>query len=100
MLQGAAATLRRIAASAGRDFYEGETAHKLVAHAQAHEAALTLADLRDYAPEWVTPISQAYRGPHCTRFLRTGKHRGADRAWHPAAFRPGRVPSIIRKRST
>ena len=61
MLQGAAATLRRIAASAGRDF-EGETAHKLVAHAQAHEAALTLADLRDYAPEWVTPISQAYRG--------------------------------------
>ena len=62
VLQGAAATLRRIAASAGRDFYEGETAHKLVAHAQAHEAALTLADLRDYAPEWVTPISQAYRG--------------------------------------
>ncbi|MBJ7262922.1 MAG: gamma-glutamyltransferase family protein [Burkholderiaceae bacterium] len=62
ILQGAAATLRRIAATRGRDFYEGETAHKLVAHAQAHDAALTLADLRDYAPEWVTPIAQDYRG--------------------------------------
>ena len=62
VLKGAAATLKRIAASGGRDFYEGETAHKLVAHAQAHDAALTLADLRDYAPEWVTPISQLYRG--------------------------------------
>ncbi|KAJ8138558.1 hypothetical protein OY671_008229, partial [Metschnikowia pulcherrima] len=52
----------RIAASRGRDFYEGETAHKSVAHAQAHEAAMTSADSRDYAPEWVTPISQSYRG--------------------------------------
>ncbi len=62
VLKAAAATLKRIAASRARDFYEGETAHKLVAHAQAHEAAMTLADLRDYAPEWVTPISQSYRG--------------------------------------
>ncbi|CAB3901189.1 gamma-glutamyltransferase family protein [Achromobacter pulmonis] len=62
ILKGAAATLKRIAASGGRDFYEGETAHKLVAHAQAHDAAMTLADLRDFTPEWVTPISQAYRG--------------------------------------
>ena len=60
--EGDIATLKRIAATRGRDFYEGETAHKLVAHAQAHEAAMTLADLRDYAPEWVTPISQSYRG--------------------------------------
>jgi len=62
VLRGAADTLRRIAATQGRDFYEGETAHKLVAHAQAHDAALAPADLRDYAPEWVTPISQDYRG--------------------------------------
>lgn len=62
VLAGAAATLKRVAATGGRDFYEGETAHKLVAHAQAHDAALTLADLRDYAPEWVKPISQTYRG--------------------------------------
>lgn len=62
VLQGAAATLKRIAASGGRDFYEGETAHKLVAHAQAHDAVLTLADLRDYAPQWTWPVGQTYRG--------------------------------------
>lgn len=61
-LGGAADTLKRIAVTPRRDFYEGETAHKLVAHAQAHDAALTLADLRSYQPEWVTPISQSYRG--------------------------------------
>jgi gamma-glutamyltranspeptidase/glutathione hydrolase len=62
VLKGAASTLKRIAATGGRDFYEGETAHKLVAHAQAHDAGMSLADLRDYRPEWVTPLSQAYRG--------------------------------------
>jgi len=62
VLAGAAQTLMRIAETRGRDFYEGETAHKLVAHAQAHDAALTLADLRQYQPEWVTPIAQSYRG--------------------------------------
>lgn len=62
VLKGAADTLRRIAHTEGRDFYEGETAHKLVAHAQAHDAALTLRDLRDFRPEWVTPISMDYRG--------------------------------------
>ncbi len=62
ILRGAADTLKRIAVSGGRDFYEGETAHKLVAHAQAHEATLALPDLRNYMPQWVTPISQHYRG--------------------------------------
>ena len=62
VLRGAAATLRRIAESGGRDFYEGETAHKMVAHAQAHDAALAPADLRDYRPEWVEPLALRYRG--------------------------------------
>ncbi len=62
VLRDAAATLQRIAQSYGRDFYEGATAHKLVAHAQAHEAGLSPADLRDYQPEWVQPISRDYRG--------------------------------------
>jgi gamma-glutamyltranspeptidase/glutathione hydrolase len=61
VLKGAAETLKRIADSNGRDFYEGETAHKLVAHAQAYEAGITLADLHDYAPEWVTLFSQPYQ---------------------------------------
>lgn len=62
VLKDAAATLRRIAESEGRDFYEGVTAHKLVAHAQAHEAVLSLSDLRDYEPEWVAPIGRSFRG--------------------------------------
>jgi gamma-glutamyltranspeptidase/glutathione hydrolase len=55
-------TLRRIAQSGGRDFYEGETAERIAAFAAEHGAAMTLADLRGYAPEWVAPISKAYRG--------------------------------------
>ncbi|RCS58421.1 gamma-glutamyltransferase family protein [Parvibium lacunae] len=55
-------TLRLIAQTQGRAFYEGEIAEKLVAHAQAHGAALSVDDLRQYQPEWVTPISQNYRG--------------------------------------
>src|SRR5690606_16662463 len=55
-------TLQRIATTAGRDFYEGATAHKLIAHAQAHEAVLTLADLRNYQPEWVELLGRDYRG--------------------------------------
>ncbi len=60
ILKDAAATLSRIATTGGRDFYEGATAHKLVAHAQAHDAALSLADLRSYQPEWVPLLSRDY----------------------------------------
>ncbi len=58
----AARTLRRIARTRGRDFYEGETAAALVAHAGAHGGALSTADLRDFAPEWCGTISKTYRG--------------------------------------
>ena len=57
-----ARSLRRIAASAGRDFYEGELAAQLVAHSQAHGGALCAEDLRAYQADWVTPIAQDYRG--------------------------------------
>ncbi|MCL4746348.1 MAG: gamma-glutamyltransferase family protein [Burkholderiaceae bacterium] len=62
VLAGAADTLERIAASAGRDFYEGETAQRIAAFANKHDGAMTLADLRGYAPDWVEPISKDYRG--------------------------------------
>ncbi|TSH94238.1 gamma-glutamyltransferase family protein [Verticiella sediminum] len=62
VLKDAADTLERIAASAGRDFYEGATAHKLIAHAQAHDAAITLADLRNYQPEWMELLGREFRG--------------------------------------
>ena len=58
----AARTLRRIAGSRGRDFYEGETAERIAAFSAEHGAAMTVADLRAYAPEWVEPISKDYRG--------------------------------------
>ena len=58
----AAYTLRRIAASKGRDFYEGELAERIAAFSKECGGAMTLDDLRNYRPEWVDPISKSYRG--------------------------------------
>lgn len=55
-------TLRRIADSRGRDFYEGETAERIASFIRDSGGAMTTADLRGYQPEWVTPISRDYRG--------------------------------------
>ena len=55
-------TLRRIAETGGRDYYEGETAQAIVAHAKEHGGAMALGDLRDYKADWVEPISKDYRG--------------------------------------
>ena len=57
----AAYTLRRIAATKGRDFYEGELAERIAAFSKCG-GAMTLEDLRGYRPEWVKPISRSYRG--------------------------------------
>jgi gamma-glutamyltranspeptidase/glutathione hydrolase len=61
-LPAAAETLRRIAATKGRDFYEGELAEKIAAFSRECGGAMTLDDLRGYRPEWVKPISRSYRG--------------------------------------
>jgi gamma-glutamyltranspeptidase/glutathione hydrolase len=61
-LPDAAWTLRRIAASKGRDYYEGEIAEKIAAFSKECGGAMTLDDLRNYRPDWVKPISRAYRG--------------------------------------
>jgi gamma-glutamyltranspeptidase / glutathione hydrolase len=58
----AGATLRRIALSKGEDFYRGETAHRLAAHAAAHGGSMTAADMAAYQPQWVTPIHKDYAG--------------------------------------
>ncbi len=55
-------TLRRIAETAGRDFYEGETAERIAAFIREHGGAMSTADLRAYEPQWVEPISRDYRG--------------------------------------
>ena len=62
VLPSAAGTLRRIAATRGRDLYEGETAAALVAHARANGGSMTAADLAEYRPDWVEPIGIDYLG--------------------------------------
>jgi gamma-glutamyltranspeptidase / glutathione hydrolase len=57
-----ASTLKRIAASGAQEFYEGETAHRLVSEMAAHGGLLTLADLQRYQAVERTPLTGAYRG--------------------------------------
>ena len=58
----AGATLRRIALTKGEAFYRGDVAERLVAHASANGGSMTLADLANYRPEWVTPIQKNFAG--------------------------------------
>ena len=62
VFKDAADTLRRIGATLGRDLYEGQTAEKVIDFLRANGGAHTLEDLRNYRPDWVTPISKNYRG--------------------------------------
>ena len=59
---GHAATLRRIAASRARDFYEGEIAAQIAAFAASTGGALTREDLAAHTSTWVEPIHAGYRG--------------------------------------
>jgi gamma-glutamyltranspeptidase/glutathione hydrolase len=61
-LPAAARTLRLIAESRGAAFYQGEIAAAAARHSQAHGGAMTAADFAAFRPEWVTPISQDFRG--------------------------------------
>jgi gamma-glutamyltranspeptidase/glutathione hydrolase len=60
-LADAARALRAIAATRGEAFYRGEIAHAIAAHAAANGGAMTATDLAAHVPEWVEPISQAWR---------------------------------------
>jgi gamma-glutamyltranspeptidase/glutathione hydrolase len=57
--EAAAKALRHIAKHGVRAYYEGEIAEAIARHAQQHGGAMCLADLANYRPEWVTPISQS-----------------------------------------
>ena len=57
---GHARTLRAIAQTHGRDFYEGEIAEAIAAFAKKHDAALSLADMASHRPEWCGTISTAF----------------------------------------
>ena len=61
---GHARTLRLIAETKGRAFYEGEIAEEIAAFAAQHGAALTLADLAEHRPDWCGTISREFDGAH------------------------------------
>lgn len=57
-----AQTLRRIAESRGRDFYEGDLAHTMVDYLNENGSGFSTADFADHTSDWVTPISLDYEG--------------------------------------
>ena len=57
-----AKSLRRIAATQGRDFYAGETAKAIAAEMRRHDGLISLADLAAYKPVWRQPAWGSYRG--------------------------------------
>ncbi|MFA5520594.1 MAG: gamma-glutamyltransferase family protein [Castellaniella sp.] len=59
-----ARTLERIAASKGRDFYEGELAQRIVDFSNRTGGSMTMADLAAHTNDWVEPISIDYRGDY------------------------------------
>jgi gamma-glutamyltranspeptidase/glutathione hydrolase len=59
---GLARTLRAIAKDGGDAFYRGEVARRILACSAEHGGAFAAADLADYEPEWVTPLTTNYRG--------------------------------------
>ena len=60
--QAHAETLRRIAASESRDFYEGQLAEAISAFAERTGGPLRASDLAAHHSDWVAPISMSYRG--------------------------------------
>ena len=57
-----AGSFRLIAAQGRAGFYEGKTAEAILAISREKGGTMTAADLREYQPEWVEPISTTYRG--------------------------------------
>ncbi len=60
--EAAAKTLKKIAKSGIREFYEGEIAEAIASYAKNHGGAMTLNDLSAYRPDWVGTIAQDIQG--------------------------------------
>lgn len=60
--EGHASTLRQIAETKSRAFYEGELADKIDHFMKEHDGYLTKEDLAKFEVEWVDPISTNYKG--------------------------------------
>ena len=57
-----AGSLRRIAEQGAAGFYEGKTGEAILAISREKGGTMSAADLKQFAPEWVAPISTTYRG--------------------------------------
>ena len=57
-----AKALRLIASQGASAFYKGEIAQAILATSQAQGGTMVAADLAEFSPEWVEPISTTYRG--------------------------------------
>src|SRR5262245_42976734 len=57
-----AMSLGSIAARGAAGLYEGPIADAILAASRERDGCLTAADLQEYSPEWVAPISTTYRG--------------------------------------
>ena len=57
-----AGSLQLIAREGPSAFYEGRTADRILSVSREQGGAMTAADLREFEPEWVDPISTTYRG--------------------------------------
>ena len=57
-----AGSLRLIASQGARGFYEGKTAEAILAISREKGGTMTAADLKQFAPAWIDPISTTYRG--------------------------------------
>ena len=62
VFEAAGRTLRAIARTRGEAFYRGEIASALVAHAAGNGGSMSAADLANWQPDWVEPISMAFAG--------------------------------------
>lgn len=60
--EGHAKTLRAIAETEGKAFYEGALAEKIEEFSKQHGGFLSVEDLASFKPEWVDPLKVNYRG--------------------------------------
>jgi gamma-glutamyltranspeptidase/glutathione hydrolase len=72
-----AASLRLVAAHGRDGFYKGITAQALIREAKEDGVEWTPADLAEFQPEWVTPISTTYRGWTVTELPPNGQGMAA-----------------------
>jgi gamma-glutamyltranspeptidase/glutathione hydrolase len=61
-MTGMAATLERLARAGARDFYQGETADRLVAGLRDGGSVMSKADLAAFTPRWLPAQTLGYRG--------------------------------------